>query len=49
MAANQAPFLERLRELGPPVLEVPFLALGRHDLSTSRTVAEALRAEERVA
>jgi anion-transporting ArsA/GET3 family ATPase len=45
MAANQAPFLERLRELGPPVLEVPFLPLGRHDLSTSRTVAEALRAE----
>lgn len=42
LAASQAPHLERLRGLGPPTLEVPFLPLGRHDLRMTQLVVDAL-------
>lgn len=46
LAESQAPHLERLRELGPPTVEVPFLPLGRHDLAMTRLVADALSRPE---
>jgi anion-transporting ArsA/GET3 family ATPase len=42
IAESQAPHLERLRELGPSLLEVPSLVLGRHTLQATRRVADAL-------
>lgn len=46
MSRNQVGHLRRLRTLGPPVLEIPFLPLGRHDLEATRAVAHALRESE---
>ncbi len=42
LARNQAPHLERLRSLGPPVLDIPFMPIGRHELRSTRAVAAAL-------
>jgi anion-transporting ArsA/GET3 family ATPase len=42
LASNQAPHLQRLRSLGPPVTDVPELPLGRHTLEATRKVAAAL-------
>jgi anion-transporting ArsA/GET3 family ATPase len=42
VSANQAPHLERLRTLGPAVMEVPSLPLGHHEMKATQQVAEAL-------
>lgn len=46
VADNQAPHLERLADLGPPMLQVPAMTLGRHTLQATRRVADALRAPD---
>jgi anion-transporting ArsA/GET3 family ATPase len=42
IADSQAPFFERLRNLGLPMLEVPYTPVGRHTLQATRRVARAL-------
>lgn len=42
LAENQAPYLERLRDLGAPTLEVPLLGFEHHDLEATRLISEAL-------
>ena len=46
IAANQAPYRDRLQQLGPPVVEIPFLGLARHDLAATRTIAGAMSTPE---
>ena len=43
IAANQEPMRARLRELGPPVLEVPLVPVARHTLRTTEALADALK------
>jgi anion-transporting ArsA/GET3 family ATPase len=42
LADTQAPHLDRLRTLGPPTIEVPFLPVARHELTASTAIAERL-------
>jgi anion-transporting ArsA/GET3 family ATPase len=42
IAEDQAPLLERLRELGPPCLEVPLIGWEHHDLAATRRIAAEL-------
>jgi anion-transporting ArsA/GET3 family ATPase len=42
LALDQAPMLERLDALGPPVARVPLVAWDRHDLVATTKVADAL-------
>jgi anion-transporting ArsA/GET3 family ATPase len=44
IAEDQAPQLERLTELGPPVASVPMLAWDRHDLAATKRIAQELGA-----
>lgn len=44
IAGSQAPFLQRLHSLGPPVLEVPQIAVGRHTLRATRAIANSMTA-----
>jgi anion-transporting ArsA/GET3 family ATPase len=43
LAENQRPDLERLRSLGPPVVDVPLFGFEEHELHSTRVVADALR------
>ncbi len=43
LASSQAPYLERLRALGPPLFEVPWFPPGRRALQATRRVADALK------
>lgn len=42
LAETQAPFVERLRDMGLPMLEVPFMPVSRPTLQSTRRVANAL-------
>jgi anion-transporting ArsA/GET3 family ATPase len=44
LAHAQRPDLERLHSLGPPVVEVPLMAIDRHDLALTREIADILGA-----
>jgi anion-transporting ArsA/GET3 family ATPase len=45
LADDQAPQLERLEELGPPVAHVPLVAWDRHDLAATTAVADELESD----
>lgn len=47
IATDQAPLLERLKELGPPVLEVPLIGWDEHRIEATALVADALEASAR--
>lgn len=42
LADSQAPYLERLRAMGPPTADVPLFGFEQHDMTATRWVAEAL-------
>ena len=44
IAEDQAPMLERLRQLGPPTAEVPLIAWRQHDLDATRRIAAEIEA-----